>query len=249
MKKLLIVIGLVIAVLIATITQSSAQLIINGCSNKINGALRIVTTSSDCKNSESFISWNQQGIQGPPGLQGQQGIQGPKGDKGDTGTTGLAGPAGPAGQAGPAGISRASFAFAGPSTWGRDASNLGVEFYPVLGTSVGPGNWLFVATVNNAGPVGFLHPLFPDAALRVETACEIRSNGASIGGAVATGEMTWQYADLHTLTINGGAFVAPGAGAVIQVWCRVTGLGFYDVFEYRKVDGVQLLIMEVGGFF
>lgn len=108
MKKVNVVIGIVILVLVGTTYQCLAQSIINACYDK-KGNLRIVTDSSDCRKNETFISWNQAGIQGPPGPvgpqgpQGPQGIQGPKGDTGATGTTGPTGPAGPAGPQGPQG--------------------------------------------------------------------------------------------------------------------------------------------------
>ena len=60
MTKLLVVTVLVFAVFIVSIPQSSAQTI-NGCVNKMTGALRIATVSRPCKRFETPISWDQVG--------------------------------------------------------------------------------------------------------------------------------------------------------------------------------------------
>jgi hypothetical protein len=133
MRELFIITVLVSAILIAGITDSWAQAVISGCVNSRKGALRIVAGSEACRSSEYFISWNQQGIQGPAGPtgaigsagamgpaghvgpagpagpvgpigpQGSMGLTGPQGPKGDTGSAGSAGLMGPAGSAGPRG--------------------------------------------------------------------------------------------------------------------------------------------------
>jgi hypothetical protein len=55
--------------------------VINGCYKTQNGQLRVIDPASgDCLPSETPISWNQTGTQGPPGPTG------PKGDKGDPAT-------------------------------------------------------------------------------------------------------------------------------------------------------------------
>ena len=77
MRKLLMTTGVILAVLVATTIQSSAQTeveVINGCVNNKTGVLRI---SDKCTKSETPISWNQTG---------------PKGDTGETGPTGPPGP-------------------------------------------------------------------------------------------------------------------------------------------------------------
>jgi hypothetical protein len=43
---------------------------IQGCYSDGSGSLRRVNSPSDCKNSETPISWNVQGPQGPPGTSG-----------------------------------------------------------------------------------------------------------------------------------------------------------------------------------
>ena len=89
--------------------------VIHGCYDKVSGNLRVFDSAGGnpkgCGNSESAITWNQQGPQGPQGAPGAQGPAGPQGPKGDTGATGPAGPIGPAGEkgdtgsTGPAGLS------------------------------------------------------------------------------------------------------------------------------------------------
>jgi hypothetical protein len=94
---------------------SAATDVIQGCYHSTNGEVRIVGQASQCRNTETPIEWNKQGIpgdvgpvgpqgepgpqgpQGPQGLKGDTGDVGPKGPKGDTGAQGAVGPAGPAG--------------------------------------------------------------------------------------------------------------------------------------------------------
>lgn len=59
---------------------------IDGCYNRLTGALRVIDSSEEqCRSLETAIEWNQRGPAGP------QGIPGPRGE------TGAQGPAGPAG--------------------------------------------------------------------------------------------------------------------------------------------------------
>ena len=80
--------------------------VIQGCYHNQTGAVRVVGQASQCKNNESSIEWNKQGVQGetgPVGPQGPIGPAGPQGLKGETGDTGPTGATGPAGDQGPAG--------------------------------------------------------------------------------------------------------------------------------------------------
>lgn len=70
-----------------------------------DGTVRIVSSGTACKRSETSISWNQIGPQGPQGTQGPQGPQGIPGPQGLTGPQGATGATGPAGPQGPAGVS------------------------------------------------------------------------------------------------------------------------------------------------
>jgi hypothetical protein len=86
-------------------TQNTKTSTINACV-KDDGQLRLVSNSSSCKKSETFISWNIIGPQGEKGDTGPSGPQGPQGEKGDPGATGpqgLLGEKGDAGAAGPQG--------------------------------------------------------------------------------------------------------------------------------------------------
>jgi hypothetical protein len=62
--------------------------VLNGCYQKVNGQLRIVSDTSQCNPSELPISWNIAGPQGPAGLQGPAGPQGPEGAQGPAGPEG-----------------------------------------------------------------------------------------------------------------------------------------------------------------
>jgi len=84
MKKLLVVSGLVLAVFIAAISETSAQTIYS-CYNKKSGTMRYVTGPGQCKKTETEISWNTTGPKGDKGDQGPAGPQGIQGDKGDNG--------------------------------------------------------------------------------------------------------------------------------------------------------------------
>lgn len=79
------------------------------------GQLRIVENASNCRNNETPLTFNQQGVAGPAGptgatgptgaagATGATGPAGPKGDKGDKGDAGAAGATGATGATGPAG--------------------------------------------------------------------------------------------------------------------------------------------------
>lgn len=81
--------------------------VIYGCYNNTNGQLRVIDNSTtQCKQNETALNFNQTGPQGPQGPvgpvgpQGLQGIQGVPGPQGPQGETGPAGPQGPAGTGG-----------------------------------------------------------------------------------------------------------------------------------------------------
>ena len=85
---------------------------INACYAKRDGSLRVIDRSvTQCKSSESALTWNGAGPEGPKGdtgaqgPAGAQGATGPQGPKGDTGAQGPAGPQGATGPQGPAGTS------------------------------------------------------------------------------------------------------------------------------------------------
>jgi len=91
MKKVLVVSGLVLAVFIAAISETSAQVSdqpIWACYDKTSGAMRLLlgpSGSRKCKKNEDVISWNTKGPTGPTGATGAKGA------------TGAAGPTGPEG--------------------------------------------------------------------------------------------------------------------------------------------------------
>lgn len=83
--------------------------VIHGCYNNSTGAVRIVTSESQCVTTgraarlETPISWNQRGPQGPQGFPGEQGEPGPEGPPGAAGEDGEPGPPGLQGEPGPVG--------------------------------------------------------------------------------------------------------------------------------------------------
>ena len=94
------------SVALATIPGNGGA--ISGCYTKKDGGLRVIDASAaSCKSSETALTWNQAGPQGPNGVtgpqgpKGDQGIQGLQGPKGDLGPIGLTGPPGAQGPRGP----------------------------------------------------------------------------------------------------------------------------------------------------
>lgn len=103
-----------------------------GCLKVKDGTLYNVwegnTPKASCAVTDSVISWNSVGPQGPAGPQGAQGpvgasgpqgpsgAQGPQGPVGAEGPAGSTGPQGPPGPAGPAGVGERKFRFVGITT-------------------------------------------------------------------------------------------------------------------------------------
>src|SRR3954471_6417725 len=80
--------------------------VINACSSKKTGVLRILSAGKKCAHSERIISWTmvgRRGLEGPQGPVGPQGEQGVKGDPGVAGADGSRGPQGARGEVGAAG--------------------------------------------------------------------------------------------------------------------------------------------------
>jgi len=110
-KKLTILVaGVAAALVAASIGLASipdGNGVIHGCFSKSGGAVRVIDAgNTTCKDGETSLNWNQQGVAGAPGAQGPAGPAGaagpigpvgPMGAKGDTGAAGPIGPAGPAG--------------------------------------------------------------------------------------------------------------------------------------------------------
>ena len=130
MKRLLIANALVLAAAGSISGISSAQ-VIEACARNNNGMLRLDSPAS-CKNNETAVSWNQDGVpgaQGPMGLPGPAGPPGPVGPIGPSGAAGPAGPAGLPGATGPAGAAGPAGApgLAGPMGPAGPAGNTGPE--------------------------------------------------------------------------------------------------------------------------
>src|SRR5262249_17852296 len=80
----------------ATIPGGNGE--IHGCYMKSGGAIRVIDANvTDCKQNETELVWNVQGLKGPQAPSGPQGIAGPSGAQGPSGPSGPQGPSGPAG--------------------------------------------------------------------------------------------------------------------------------------------------------
>jgi formylglycine-generating enzyme required for sulfatase activity len=126
--RLLVVVGVVLAMLVAGATWTLAQgggLMYYACVNNSSGTIHMIGEQDPCGNNELRITWNSEGPQGIPGLAcwdlNGDGIQdaaedinldglwdsadcqGTAGEQGDVGPQGEPGPAGPQGDAGPEG--------------------------------------------------------------------------------------------------------------------------------------------------
>ena len=115
-----------------------------------NGQLRVIDPATDsCRPSETPISWNQTGAQGPEGPAGPQGPAGPAGPAGAQGPAGPAGPAGPEGPAGPQGPQGEGFTFAfGPVVLSPPAGGTGGNPF---GPHTCPANQVAVGFIVRAG--------------------------------------------------------------------------------------------------
>jgi len=175
------------------------------------------------------------GAQGAPGPQGPQGIQGPQGVPGATGAPGAPGVAG---AAGPAGISRARFTGTGPQRFDPIDTPFLVQEQPV-----GPGSWVFVASVSGAtSGIG----KFDNDLESFFMECEMReaNNNTFIGGGTVAGVLgnATLFGDEHVITFTGGMFVPDGGSNAVRIFCRNN---HGDAF----IDGSQLMTLQVGGFF
>jgi hypothetical protein len=63
--------------------------VITACANAKTGGLRIPLAGEGCLKSETIVSWNSTGVQGPEGPRGPQGLQGPPGPIGPQGIPGV----------------------------------------------------------------------------------------------------------------------------------------------------------------
>ena len=114
MKTLVSLPALAAALLLAvpTAKAQTADSVLYACFPSDGGRVRIVQSTSECRDTETAVSWNVQGPQGetgatgPQGPRGEQGPMGPQGEIGPIGPQGIpgiAGPTGPQGEQGPAG--------------------------------------------------------------------------------------------------------------------------------------------------
>jgi hypothetical protein len=104
-KKVLAVIGVLIAAVLV-VGIGFAQVnddIIHACVNP-EQQIRIVDAPEDCRDEETNLDWNFEGLQGPPGEDGEDGQDGEDGEDGQDGEDGEKGDPGPQGEQGPPGV-------------------------------------------------------------------------------------------------------------------------------------------------
>jgi hypothetical protein len=106
MKRMRAVVPLVVGVVVFAGSSMALTAIpdtdgtIHACYHKTTGATRVVGAPTECRDTETPLSWS---VQGPTGGAGPVGPQGPAGEPGEPGPVGPAGPQGPEGPQGPAG--------------------------------------------------------------------------------------------------------------------------------------------------
>ena len=97
-------VSLLLAAGVALATIPGSDGVIRGCYARSGGTLRVIDASvTNCKASETALSWNVGGPAGPAGAAGPAGPAGPPGADGAAGPAGPAGQLGADGSAGPAG--------------------------------------------------------------------------------------------------------------------------------------------------
>ncbi|MEV4296629.1 hypothetical protein [Microbispora rosea] len=92
----------------AATASSASDAPLYACVNKSTRYMRLVNATATCKATETKVSWNRTGPQGPVGIggtgpKGDTGAQGPRGFRGPQGLRGPAGPQGPKGDTGATG--------------------------------------------------------------------------------------------------------------------------------------------------
>ncbi len=206
--------------------------VIHSCYNtaKSHGALRVIDAQAgkQCAKNETALNFNQtgpQGAQGPLGAKGDQGAPGAPGADGAPGQQGPAGGAGATGLPGPAGISTATFV-GGSTSIGNDT------WTQIVAKGLPAGSWAVVATANLSSGIPFNGDLIRTAA------CELRSDGAPIGGTSDRRVIPDGDGVERSLSMNGGAYFT-GGGGTVSLWCR-SQMGEY-VFA-------QIMMLQVGGF-
>lgn len=180
-----------------------ASTVIIACYNTQNGRARIVASTANCTQNESFVVWNIRGPAGPQGVSGPagpQGVQGPKGSPGPAGPTGAMGPAGlagPTGATGPAGL-------AGPAG------------------ATGPAG--VAGPTGATGPAGPAGPTGPPGTIPANLSA--LSNNLSTNGVSFTGPTTFQGAACNNLnlgdvvlSVNGysGGGALPADGRILPI--------------------------------
>ena len=140
-----------------TYANAASNGTLKACANKTTGMMRYISKGS-CKKTETSLSWNQIGPQGPSGSSGAAGAKGDTGAAGAKGDTGAAGAAGAAGAKGDTGAAVAVTTTTVPSQRVGD-----------IGPGGGP---IFYVDTDNLYPFTYLE-VAPSNAIENATGCDI----------------------------------------------------------------------------
>src|SRR4051794_27348718 len=151
-----------------SMVQGSTTTAIQACQNNGSGLLRVVNSTSDCRQNETALTWNVAGATGPAGPAGATGPAGPAGPTGAKGATGANGATGATGPAGPAGATGATGAAGAKGDTGATGA-AGVKGDTGATGAAGPtgplgptGQTGATGSAGTAGPTGPTGPAGPD---------------------------------------------------------------------------------------
>jgi hypothetical protein len=111
-------------------------------------------------------------------------------------------------------------------------------------TTVPAGSYVVIGTVTGLrGPI-----VFAGDPQQFGFLCELRdANDNFVGGASVVGGDSPNVHEAHSLAITGGTFAPEGQTQTIRIQCKI-GLPGQDDVE-GAVDGAQLVVLQIGGFF
>jgi len=217
------------AAAVATITNASGGTIA-GCYKTENGQLRI--TDGACNPSETPISWNQTGLQGPTGARGPSGAtgaQGPSGQDGAQGPTGATGATGAQGTTGPRGPATAFDGYGGFD--GRLLPITGTQANPtlVLTYELPAGAYAVTASVNIHATTG------TGGLVRCQTQNTTGWYNIGVGSIGAGPGQTLETTETSTFTLD-----QPTTGPLTVYCWRLNAVGPAPFVSLSEAVAVQL---------
>jgi len=189
--------------------------VLNGCYQKINGQLRIVSNPGQCNPSELPVSWNIVGPQGPAGPQGPTGAQGPEGPAGPQGPSGVVDTYALGGSIGIISGSSSQWIFAGPTV-----SVATTESQRVTGVVQAP------LGTSAEGQASFGYDLCYRSAGSSDALTNFAGSNHSVGEVSAS----------DRLSFTAAGSVIPGAGAWEVGYC-ILNSGTLDLDDNDLVSG------------